>query len=556
MNKILNFKLVSIITPILLCLITIAIYALNINGDFVYDDSTYFIRNDVITTISPFDFSALFLTATNLWGEVLPFRDFLYIIQYKAFGDWTTGYHMVSIFLFICSYFALFKLVQILVKNHIQFKAGVNVSRLVWLTTIIITSIFLFHPIYVESFNYISGQKDALSLLFILLSVYFIYRAGRLESNVILFFILGVFFHYIAILSKLSALSSIPFIPILFLITSTLSRKKIILLITTWLLANIPVIFWFFHIMTISKSLTPYIETAPLLERIPRAINIIGYHVTHIFKPWPLNFGYPFNINWIIDIYFILGVLFISVFSIVAILKRNKFVLLGFFIFILYLLPVLCIYPDINNDKVYDRYLAFPFIGILFSLIPVIIFFLSKNKTWKRIALIFCALIICLLGYFTSKYVPVFQNQLIAAEHTYKYFPHKKNAFFTYVNIIINNRELDKAEEIINNKIELKTEDGEKNYMLGRIYMERRHFIKAIELFRISSQQSTLSGNFIYADGPLAKTYMIMGRYDEAKQVLLKIIEKNPQSPTLTYRAKKMLQEVEQLKAQQLLYNQ
>jgi tetratricopeptide (TPR) repeat protein len=548
MNKILNFKILSTLIPILLCIVAILIYSANINGEFVFDDFSYFIGNDIITTISPFDFTILFNTATNLWGEVLPFRDFLYIIQYKAFGSWTTGYHMVSLFLFVCTYIVLFKLILILVKNHTSFEKMNNKSNhIIWLITLLISSVFLFHPIYVETFNYISGQKDALSLLFILLSVYFFYKAGRLESKLILCLTLGIFFHYIAMLSKISALSSIAFIPIFLLITSNQNQKRKYLLIALWLLANIPVILWVFHIIGLANSQLAIVEGVSFLERIPRAFNIIGCQVTHIFKPWPLNFGYPFNINWSIDMYFILGVLFTAVFSVLAILKRNKIILLGFILFILYLLPTLSIYPDMNNDKVYDRYLAAPFIGILIALIPVISYFLSKNRLWKMATIGFFFLIFSVLGFLTSLYVPVFQNQLNASHHTYTYFPSKKYAFFNYLNKLIDIKEYDRAEEVLNNAGIIETENGEKNYMLGRIQLEKGNLIKAIEFYRLSSNQSSLSGNYNYADKVLWEIYVHLKRYQEAEQVLKKIINDN-QSPIAVYRAKSMLQEMEQMK--------
>lgn len=553
MNKAFSFKVISVVIPILLCIVVVLIYSLNINGEFVYDDVTYFIQNKVITSVSPFDFSTLFLTTTNLWGEVLPFRDFLYIIQYKAFKEWTTGYHIVSLFLFICSYLILFKLVHGLIKEHLTFKkSDANIIQTTWLITLFITSFFLFHPIYVESFSYIAGQKDALSLLFILLTVYCFHEAGKLKSTLILYFIVGLFFHYLAILSKFSALSSIVFIPILLFVTSKHPKKKIIIMVITWFIANIPVVFWFFHVMSLTSHNLTITESAPLLERIPRAINYIGQHFSHVFNPWPLNFGYPANINWTFDFYFLLGGLFLGLFFTLLVIKRNIFVILGFFIFVLYISTVIHIYPDIPNDKIYDRYLAVPFIGILIALIPTFYFFLSKSNGLKKITITSCFILTVALGFLTSLYVPVFKNQLTALEHSYKYFPNKKDVFFNYTNVLINKMELDKAEKIVNAKAYLVSENGEKNFMLGRIYLERRDFNKAIALFRLSSKESRESGNFNHADAPLAKVYMLLGHYNEAEQLLLNVIE-NSYHITTTYKAKEMLLELQQLKAQQLL---
>lgn len=562
MNKGLNFKVVSIVVPALLCIIAILLYTLNIDGEFVYDDDSYFINNNIITTISPFDFSILFGAPTNFWGEVLPFRDFLYVIQYKLFGGRTTGYHIVSLLLYIISYAVLFKLVFTLIKDHLQFKeSDKNIVQSSWLLTLFITSFFLFHPIYVESFSYISGQKDALSLLFILLTIYFFHEAGKFKSNVILCFVLGVLFHYLAIFSKFSALSSILFIPILLIATSKYSGKKLNFLMIGWLIANIPVVLWFFYAMTMHVDEITLSYETPMLERIPRAFNYIGYHITHVLKPWPLNFGYPANIDWTFDGYFILGILFMGTFSFFSFIKRNLFVLLGFFIFSLYISTVVHVYPDIANDKVYDRYLAVPFIGIIIALIPSIYFFLSKNSLWKKGTIVFCVSIVAILGFLTSKHLPVFNSMTTALGHTYYYFPNKhnsfafdseENVFFIYINKLINEKEFELAEELINRKTSMSQTNGQKNYLVGRIYMEKRDFNKAIELFQVSSKESDLSNSINNADGPLARIYMLLGRYSEAEQVLMKMLAKNKKNTANTAQARAMLQELTQIKDQQI----
>lgn len=551
MHILYSYKTISKIVPILLGIFASLIYAININGEFVFDDFTYFIQNNVLTNSSPFDFYTLFNTVTNLWGEVYPFRDFLYILQYKAFGEWTTGYHIVSIILMLCTYFVLFKFISQLIKGHLKYKnSDLNKDYSTWLITVLITSFFLFHPIYVESFSYISGQKDALSLLFILTTMHFIHKAGTFKSNIILYFILGIFFHYIAVLSKFSALLSIVFIPILLIITSMHSRKITTMFIVAWLFANIPVVLWFFHTMQIATDINTMPETIPILERFPRAINYIGSHISHILKPWPLNLGYPSTNYWIFNFHFLLGSLFLVLFLLLSIIKRNKFVILGLCIFVLYISTVIHIYPDIPNDKVYDRYLAVPFIGIIIALIPAIHHLLSKNNVWKKTTIIILSLIITILGILTTQYLPVYKNHLIALEHNYKYFPEKKDALFNYANELINKMELNTAEEVINSSVEFNPENGEKKYMLGRIALERKNYYRAITLLSKSSEESSLNGRPNYADTPLAEAYIAVVDYEKAHHVLTKIIINN-QHPVAIYKAKIRLEELKQLKLQQ-----
>jgi tetratricopeptide (TPR) repeat protein len=553
MLKKLHFKKVSVLVPLLLCAVSLLIYGININGGFVYDDPTYLVYNNVITSISPFDFTILFNTATNLWGEVLPFRDFLYVLQYKAFGSWTTGYHMVSLLLFVCTYIVLFKLIKILVINHIPHeKMQAKRNHISWLITLLISSVFLFHPIYVESFNYISGQKDALSMLFILLSIYFVYKSGRKKTQIILYFVLGIFVHYIAVLSKISALSSILFIPILLLITSNQTIKKKILLIIFWLIGNIPVVIWFFHISAIAQSKINFPVGIPLLERIPRAINYIGHQIAHVIKPFPLNLGYPVGLNWTFDIYFILGILLIAVFSFFLLVKRNRLVLLGCSIFILYLSTTLHIYPDMPNDKVYDRYMAVPFVGLLISIIPVVSFFLTNNKRRERITTgIFIALI-SLLGFLTSLHVPVFHSVKNAFGHTYRYFPNKKKAVINLANYYFSIKEHDKAFEILEKQYQLTGSDINLRAFKGRYFFLQNKYGDAIAEYEKIIYTSVCSMD---AKMKLAQSYDRTGNSLKAIKFYSETI-KSKEIDVFGYKetAKKRIKELQALSSPQLEY--
>lgn len=514
MQRIFTFKNYAVLLPVLLCVIATLIHSLNLSGTFLSDDETYLVNNAVITSISPFDFSTLFLTTTNIWGEVLPFRDFLYVLQYKAFGNWATGYHLVSLLLFILTYGILFQLIFTLAKNHLpQTPLSKNGKQLAWLLTTILTTVFLFHPTYVEAFNFISGQKDALSMLFILWSVYFMYKAGRLGNNIVLYFILGVLFHYIAVLSKLSALPSILFIPLLLLFTSNQSKKKIVIIIGCWFIANIPVIIWFFHISALAATIQDVIATIPLLERIPRSLNYVGLHLIHILKPWPLSLGYPATIDWVINGNFLLGFLFLSVYSLVAFIKRNKLVLFGFFMFILYLAPVLSIYPDIPNEKVYDRYLAIPFIGLLISLLPVLSKILTKSLLWKKITVGFFAALAAILGFLTSLYVPVFQSGKSLMEHAYFYYPTRGSVALSLASYYEGVNEYEKGYKILEKE---KEETGNPYHLIayeGWHKFNNNDFLGAIQEFEKMVDSPYFLVNSKYC---LARSYDKIGNTKKA----------------------------------------
>ena len=59
---------------------------------------------------------------------------------------------------------------------------------------------------------------------------------------------------------------------------------------------------------------------------------------------------------------------------------REKPILLGLLIFVIYLIPVLHIFRDIPNAKIYDRYLAIPLIGIFILIEAMEIFKEAKDS--------------------------------------------------------------------------------------------------------------------------------------------------------------------------------
>ncbi|MFH1262527.1 MAG: tetratricopeptide repeat protein [Pseudomonadota bacterium] len=105
-------------------------------------------------------------------AEYLPLRDLVTAIENLLFGNSPVGYHVVQILLFGLSCWLLFRLIETL-------GGGI---RTAWIAALL----FLAHPIHVESVAWLSGQKDLLSLLF-LLALFLAYARGRIWLSLIFF---------------------------------------------------------------------------------------------------------------------------------------------------------------------------------------------------------------------------------------------------------------------------------------------------------------------------------------------------------------------------------
>jgi hypothetical protein len=544
-----RIPLVYRIIPFLIICIGIVLYIPGLTGEFVWDDVTYFIYNDYITELSPFDLKFIFTQPSNYWGEMLPLRDYLFVIQYQLFGDWTVGYHVVSLFLFICSGLVLFKWVKEITQDKFVSDAdGKQKQTLPIIYGSIVMALFIVNPFYVEIVAYISGQKDVLSVLFILLSLMYLYRVGKANSNKMwVLLTLGIFFHYLAIISKLSALSTIIFVPLLWLITSKHQIKQNLQLIGVWLLANIPVVFWFNYVSNMAAPFVSLEASTNISNRCLRAFNVIGTHLEHIVWPWNINYGYSFNNNWELNFAFVLGLIF-AILSLGVIIKKwRSLESLCFFLIGIYLLPVLHVVQEMPNTKIYDRYLAIPIIGLLIILISSINQF---TKAWRKRTLIVLGGLIVVSSFWTVitfTYIPTFKTMVISTERTKQLYPEWLNASFNLAVSLIKDGQLERAEQLI--KEENDFAFWVKNYLNGRILQEKGDIKGAYQLFYAVSVVTHQQNLFLFADSHIAQIMMEKKEYNTAKAIVEGILNHPQKDPIISYQMKQLAKEIELIQA-------
>lgn len=537
------------IIPFLIACTGIIMYIPGLTGEFLWDDVTYFVYNDYITELSPLNLKFIFTQPTNYWGEMLPLRDFLYIVQYQLFGDWTVGYHLFSLFLFICSGFVLFQWIKEITQDY--FVADAEEKQKSTLPIIygsIVMSLFFFNPLNVENVAYISGQKDVLSALFILLSLLFLYRVGKTTTNKKWFFLaIGILFHYLAIISKLSALSTILFIPILWLITGSRKLKETFKLMGIWILANVPVVFWTIYTETKGAPSATSQVSSDFSNRILRAFNVIGTHLEHIVWPWNSNYGYPFNDQWEFNFSFVLGGAIVLLAIVLIIKKWKSATCLGLFIFGFYLLPVLHVVQEIPNAKIYDRYLLIPVIGLFIILIGILNEF---TKTWRKKKSIVLGGLLLLLSFWAIvliRYVPTWKTMVASTEHAYKLYPEWSSTSFNLAISLIADKQLDAAEKMATN--EKLFANWVSDYLMGRILQDKGEIERAYNLFYSVSVFTHQRGMFFFADSHIAQILIEKGDYHSASRVIEDILNNPEKDPIITYQVKQMAKEIERIQS-------
>jgi len=188
-------------TAFLICVLSLLSYANSLGGDFVFDDTDQIVENQDIRS---WDNLGRAFT-THVWAfrekpEALrvpipppyyrPLFTILFTIEYKLFGLWPQGWHLVSLLLHILCSIGVFYVLLLLANRGVAALAAM---------------LFAVYSIHVESVSWISGVTDPLFGLFFLASFYFYLKYKRELRRSLLVWSLAMF--ALSTLSKETALS-------------------------------------------------------------------------------------------------------------------------------------------------------------------------------------------------------------------------------------------------------------------------------------------------------------------------------------------------------------
>jgi tetratricopeptide (TPR) repeat protein len=143
-----------------------------LNGPFFGDDKAYLVENPVLTSIPLTESWRIFTTRTNPF-EFLPLRDLSYRIDWALFGLNPVGYRVHNMLLYALACLACW-LCILEISRFLMLPDGARRaadSRPAWIAAAG-TALFAVHPAHVEAVLWISGRKDLLSGLLVLLALW------------------------------------------------------------------------------------------------------------------------------------------------------------------------------------------------------------------------------------------------------------------------------------------------------------------------------------------------------------------------------------------------
>ena len=358
------------------------LYANSLGHGFVGDDDTVIAKNKITTQgvkaipeilVSPYR-KGFWERKESLYR---PISIILFAVEWQLTGDNPVLYHFTNVLLFAFTVFVLMKTLALLLP-------GIRGALIAFIAALL----FAAHPVHTEVVDNIKSADEILSLLFSLLSIYFLFKYIRGTKFLPMAYSL-VFFLF-ALLSKESSITMLAVFPLALYFFSDAPLKKIIT--PSLMLAGVTGVYFllrinalgevsnFTEILLINNSL---VETNDGSVRFATAVFILGKYLLLNFIPHPLTWDYSYRViplHKISDPSFLFSFLAYAGLLVLAIAgtgKKNP-VAFGIWFYLVTIALVSNIFILIESTLA-ERFLFTPSLGICFAVACILVNYVLKN---------------------------------------------------------------------------------------------------------------------------------------------------------------------------------
>ncbi|MDD5570011.1 MAG: tetratricopeptide repeat protein [Bacteroidales bacterium] len=572
-------------TYIVVFLFSFILYGNTIKNEYALDDCMVITKNDFtqsgikgIKNIFSYDsfkgFDERFLNGLS-GGRYRPFSIATFAVEHEFFGNNPHISHFINVLLYSLTCLLIFILLTKLFEKY---------PRQKWHSSIpfIATILFAAHPIHTEVVANIKSRDEIFSLLFSLLTLWFMWKYLDSKRIIHLFYSSALFF--LALISKEIAVVFILIIPLTFYFFTNHSLKEISKSIIPLLL--IAIVFIIIRQTIIDRTSTDLIKIKDVLNDSFAEMNFnqkyatimftLGLYLKLLFFPHPLTWDYyPYHISimeWS-DFSVLLSLLiylFLLFFAFRGLKNKNFF---SFCIF-LYLIPLSLTSNILFPVGVFmgERFLYASSLGFtllisylivikpniffkiifnkpLFLLLPVLFLYsfktITRNNAWKNDFMILQTDVET--SYNSAKSNAEYGSELfhkaeksmdkqeqikyydLALKHCEKAF--KIDSNIQKVNYILGavyckyKNDYEKAIRYLNNSIILNPQHFNSYNNLGIAYGSVGKYYNSIEVFEKAYK---LSPQNIEVLNNLGTTYAFIGKYDKAIEAFEKALEISP----------------------------
>lgn len=358
------------------------LYINSLGHGFVGDDDTVIAKNKITTQgIKAFPEIMVSPYRKGFWERkeslYRPMSILLFAMEWQISPENPFLFHLVNVLLFALT-------VYVLMKTLVLLLPGIRGVLIAFIAAILYAA----HPIHTEVVDNIKSGDEILSLLFSLLSLYYLFR--HIKSSKFILMIYSLVFFLLALLSKESSITMLAIFPLAVYFFSGTPLKKIVTY--TLMFAGVTGIYFamrihalggvsnFTEILLINNSL---VETSDKAIRFATAVFVLGKYLLLNFIPHPLTWDYSYRViplHKISDSGFVVSFLAYAaliIYAIAGFRKKNP-VAFGIWFYLLTIALVSNIFILIESTLA-ERFLFTPSLGICFALACVIVQLVAKN---------------------------------------------------------------------------------------------------------------------------------------------------------------------------------
>lgn len=384
--------------------------------------NNYAIDDDFVTTTNPQSpnskiekgiqgipkiFTTHYFESNQQSFEYRPMVLVTYAIEYQFFKSNPHISHFINVALYTVTCVLLFAILLTLLGSYSI------------IFPLLITFLFIAHPIHTEVVNNLKSRDELLAFLFGLCSLHFFLKKITLGKRKYLF--LAILFFLMALFSKKSAILFIAIIPITIYFFTAIKLKKVtfyfVIPLAIFIGYKIFMRIMFYHTVVAREFAffeNPLFYELDFFKRIPMTFYTLGYYLKLLVFPHPLSCYYGFKTiplaNWtFISVWISMSFhVSIGIYAIVKFSKKSIFsyaiiiYLIGIFPFANLYTPVVGI---IGERFIYLASLGFC-IGIAYFLFLIFkIEYWNKAKSWNNYKTLFKTIGGCILLIYAIKII-------------------------------------------------------------------------------------------------------------------------------------------------------
>lgn len=520
--------------------VSFILYGYSVKNGFLYDDHDSIVNNTLIKDFTnlPYLFQKNYFA---LSGEMSyrPVVTFTYFLDFALYGVNSWGYHLTNILIHAINGVLLYLFLTAIIfpttheYQRLSFRVFTN-------PPLIISLLFITHPILTEAVNAISYREDLLALFFYLasLNLYMRVRPGTVSKRPLTaaLFVLSCLIYFLALFSKEIAVSFPVFICCYEWISSrekglhtTIFRYSAVYVIITIIYLYIR----FYCLYNPLETSVPYWSIKERILTIPWLI--IGYLKLFIF---PISLSADHSIspaNSIFSQKFMVPLLLIAISSLLllALRKRMKGSVFGFIFFLIALIPVYNLIPLANPFA--ERYLYLPSIGLFVSIGLAIHQLLNGLSNMKLRPYLLSVLF--LLVIFSYSLLVLKKNRVWFDDHSLwsdaiRSVPNNSHAYYNLGIAYLKQNQYDEAVRQFRTAINLKPDYMDAHNSLGLAYYELGRFEDAIKYYQVAvglnPNYITARMNLLFAHYALGASYFEQGLKDLARAEFERALELQP----------------------------